>query len=202
MPYLWRRLTPPQREELLHYRQLLRRPWHRPPHFQQGAIHYLLTAACYEHCPILGTHPARMAAFASSLLETLAATPGTSAPAAWCVLPNHYHVLVRCSDLKLTVRSTGQLHGKTSFQWNTEDGTRGRKVWHGVCDRAMRNEEHFWATVNYLHHNPVKHGYVDTWQDWPFSSAADFIAELGRDEAKSIWHRYPVDQYGEGWDDL
>ncbi len=201
MPYLWRRLTPPQREELLRHRQLLRRPWHRPPHFQQGLIHYLFTAACYEHRPILGTNLARMAAFASCLLETLGVTPGTSVPAAWCVLPNHYHVLVRCSDPKPIVRSLGQLHGRTSFRWNTEDGTRGRKVWHGVSDRAMRNEEHFWATVNYLHHNPVKHGYVDTWQEWPFSSAADFLAELGRDEATSIWHRYPVDHYGEGWDD-
>jgi len=24
----------------------------------------------------------------------------------------------------------------------------------------MRNDAHFWATMNYVHHNPVPHGYV------------------------------------------
>jgi putative transposase len=196
MSYLWRRLTPEKRQEVLEYRQLLKRPWHRPPHYQQGNIHYHLTAACFEHHPHIGHSPGRMAAFSSALLETL-----PEPPAAWCVLPNHYHVLVRCPDIKSAISNLGKLHGRTSFLWNGEESERKRKVWHSATDRGMRGDNHFWATVNYIHHNPVKHGYVNQWTDWPFSSAADFIEEVGREKAIEIWKNHPVLDYGKGWDD-
>ena len=196
MSYLWRRLTPDKRAEVLEYRQLLNRPWHRPPHYQQGNLFYHLTAACFEHHPHIGHSLPRMASFSESLLATL-----PESPAAWCVLPNHYHVLIRCPDIKLVIRNLGQLHGRTSFLWNGEESQLGRKVWHSATDRGMRGNNHFWATVNYIHHNPVKHGFVSNWTDWPFSSAADFIEGVGREKAVEIWKSYPILDYGKGWDD-
>ena len=197
MPYQWRSLTPTQRADLLAYRKQLRRPWHRPPHYGGGAIHYHLTAACYEHKPIIGHTPDRMVQFCEELLSSL-----PKEPAAWCVLPNHYHLLIRCDDLKQTVALLGKLHGRTSFDWNGEENTRGRKVWHAAADRAMRGNEHFWATLNYIHHNRVRHGYSNFWQEWPFSSAFSYLDEVGRDEAIRIWNDYPILDYGEGWDDF
>ncbi len=122
-------------------------------------------------------------------------------PVAWCVLPNHYHVLVPSADIRATVKLLGELHGKTSFQWNGEEDTRGRQVWHSASDRAMQNSDHFWATINYIHHNPVKHDYVESWLDWPFSSALDFLESEDRESAVRIWKQYPVLDYGRGWDD-
>lgn len=121
-------------------------------------------------------------------------------PAAWCVLPNHYHVLVKTSELKSLVAALARLHGGTSFLWNKEENMRGRQVWHGVSDRAMRSDSHFWATMNYIHHNPVKHGYVTSWDEWPFSSAVGYLDGVGRKEAAEIWKRYPILDYGKGWD--
>ncbi len=66
--------------------------------------------------------------------------------------------------------------------------------------RPVKSEHHRWATVNYIHHNPVRHGYVTQWQDWPFSSAEQYLADVGRDEAIRLWHQYPVLGMGEGWD--
>jgi putative transposase len=54
---------------------------------------------------------------------------------------------------------------------------------------------------NYIHHNPVKHGYVDKWEDWLYSSAGDFVAEVGRDAVLKEWKEYPVMDMGQGWDD-
>lgn len=196
MPYLWRQLTERQREELLAQRKRLGRPWHRPPHFDRGSIHYHLVAACYEHRPHIGFSAERMSAFSHELLESLPAEP-----AAWCVLPNHYHVLVVVGELQATVQKLSQLHGRTSFRWNQEEGCRGRKVWHGCSDRGMRGTRHFWATLNYIHQNPVRHGYARRWADWPFSSASDYLAEVGREDAVRIWREYPVKDYGAGWDD-
>jgi putative transposase len=64
----------------------------------------------------------------------------------------------------------------------------------------MRSERHCWATLNYIHHNPIRHGYVKSWQDWPWSSASQFITHHGRDEAEKIWKEYPIHDYGADWD--
>lgn len=196
--YEWRNLTEEQRREILLYRVNEHRPWHSPPLvFQEGRFH--LSAACYEHQPHIGRDPNRLAAFSQRLLEVLVETQVTVL--AWCVLPNHYHLLLETSDLKQLKRELGKLHGRTSHDWNSEEATAGRTVWHRCADRKIRNESHYWATLNYIHHNPVHHGYVESWTDWPFSSAADFITEAGRERAVSIWRDYPVLDYGKGWDD-
>jgi hypothetical protein len=66
---------------------------------------------------------------------------------------------------------------------------------------CLRSDSHFWATINYIHHNPVKHGHVTRWDEWPFSSAAEYLKEVGREEAIRIWKSYPILDYGKGWDD-
>ena len=55
--------------------------------------------------------------------------------------------------------------------------------------------------MNYVHNNAVHHGYVARWQDWPLSSAQEYLAEMGRAEAGRLWRKYPVLDYGKGWDD-
>jgi putative transposase len=54
--------------------------------------------------------------------------------------------------------------------------------------------------VNYIHNNPVRHGYVEKWQDWPWSSAMEFLDSMGRDEAMRIWKEYPIRNFGKKWD--
>ena len=39
----------------------------------------------------------------------------------------------------------------------------------------MKSDGHYLATVNYIHHNPVKHRYTEKWTDWPWSSARDWM---------------------------
>jgi putative transposase len=64
----------------------------------------------------------------------------------------------------------------------------------------MKSERHFRVTLNYIHHNPVHHGYVKRWQDWPYSSAAEFLRQVGHDKALELWRAYPVLDYGKKWD--
>jgi putative transposase len=42
---------------------------------------------------------------------------------------------------------------------------------------------------------------VTRWTDWPWSSAGEYLVAQGVDEAKRIWHEYPLKDYGDGWDD-
>lgn len=198
--YAWRKWTPEIREDVLAFRKRQHRPWHGPPHFAgQQTSQYLITGTCYEHAPILGATHQRLDEFALALWQTF--EDAAAIIHAWCLLPNHYHVLATIPDLPVLVARLGKLHGSTSFTWNGEDNARGRQCWHRATDRAMRNEEHFWATLNYIHHNPVRHGYVSKWQDWPWSSAREYLAKTGPDEAARIWKAFPVLDYGAGWDD-
>ena len=60
--YEWRQMTARQREEALRVRRQCRRPWHSPPHFPADFPSFFhLSAACYEHAPLIGQTPARMA---------------------------------------------------------------------------------------------------------------------------------------------
>ncbi len=198
--YRWRQLTAKQRAELLAWRKTHGYPWHSPSHRADvGHLHFHITAACLEHQPYIGHSPARLDSFTREMLALLMAHADQIF--AWCVLPNHYHALIETPDILGLLRALGRFHGRTSYIWNGEDGARGRQVFFRTVERAMRSDRHFWATLNYVHHNPVHHGYVKRWTDWPWSSAAEFLARTDPDEAKRIWREYPLDDYGGGWDD-
>jgi putative transposase len=199
MPYLWRNLTSEQRCSLLAWRKQRSFPWHGPPHALKGTGTYHLTAACLDHAAHIGHSRERMDEFCAALLASI--MPVTTSVHAWCVLPNHYHLLVGAPDLRSAIWALGKLHGRTAFEWNSEEKTRGRQVWYAASDRFMRGERHFQATMNYIHHNPVHHGYVARWQDWPYSSSHEFLAGMSRTEAERIWRDYPLRDYGKNWDD-
>ena len=183
---------------MLEWRKRQGLPWHRPPHRGGEKTRYHVTAACFEHRPFIGQSVERLESFCSTLLSV---TQGHGTQIhAWCVLPNHYHALIETTAILKVLADLGRMHGRLSFQWNGEEQTRGRQVWCGAVERFMRNDAHFWATMNYVHHNPVHHGYVEHWQDWPFSSAQEYLAGMGREEATRIWNDFPVLDYGKGWD--
>jgi len=195
--YEYRRLTSVERKSLVASRIQQGYPWHSPPHYESNDDFSIITAACYELQCFLNT-PCRLQWFEKQLLDTLTEIQGECA--AWCVLPNHYHVLFKIDDMKQMSKGIGRLHGRTSFQMNKEDDARGRQVWCRFQDRLMRSERHFHTTLNYIHNNPVKHGYVKKWQDWPFSSVHWYLAEKGRNWLLDAWLNYPVLDYGREWD--
>jgi len=198
--YLWRRLTPKQRVELLAWRKENHYPWHRPPHRGSDVPRsYHITAACYEHAHHIGYSMQRMAETSGILLENLSRCG--SIVHAWCLLPNHYHALITTDRVLDVLAELGKMHGRLSFAWNGEEATRGRQVWCGAVERTMRGERHYFATMNYVHHNPVRHRYVRSWQDWPFGSAVEFLEQMDRAEVKAIWKEYPLLDYGKGWDE-
>jgi putative transposase len=196
--YRWRRMSLQQQCEALEERRRNRLPWHSPPHYVGDSGLYLITAACFEHQSIIGRDALRMADFEVQLIA--AAKAQCQVVFAWVVLPNHYHMLVHAPDIKGLLKELGRLHGRTSYRWNGEDGRRGRRVWFNVTETEMKSERHFWATMNYVLHNAVRHGYVERWQDWPYSNAAQYLAEVGRQEAQRRWQKYPILDYGKDWD--
>ena len=112
--------------------------WHSPPHLDfEGECQYLISAACYEHVAVIGKNPERMTECEEEVLRTCSELGCETY--AWCVLPNHYHVLLKTGQIKNLRAKLGQFHGRSSFAWNGEDEQRGRKVWHNCFERPMKS---------------------------------------------------------------
>jgi putative transposase len=98
------------------------------------------------------------------------------------------------------IRFFAQLHGGTAWQINTWAGVRGRQIWHNYWDTCIRNEKGYWTRFNYIHQNPVKHGYVQDTIDWPFSSYHYYLRTKGQEWLHDCLATYPVLDYLEGDD--
>ena len=122
---------------------------------------------------------------------------------AWVILPNHYHLLITINSLNDVSATLKYLHGTTSREWNIEDDLTGqRRVWYKFADTYIRNDGHLHTAFNYIHYNPVKHGYINDPYDWRWSSLLMYYDARGKDWLEEQWKAYPppVD-FGAGWDD-
>jgi REP element-mobilizing transposase RayT len=91
---------------------------------------------------------------------------------AWCVMPNHVHVLVEeIGDWRLD-RVVHSWKSFTANRINTRLDRSGSVWMREYFDRYMRDERHFNTTVAYIEHNPVAAGFVKRERDWDWSSAA------------------------------
>src|SRR5687768_16931911 len=97
--YDYRKMTPEQKLAAVEYRRLHEYPLHSPPHMEfAGQRQFLITATCFEHKHHIGLCHERMTRFEGNLLS--ACEKRATSTYAWCVLPNHYHAVVRTDDIE------------------------------------------------------------------------------------------------------
>ena len=197
--YDYRKLSSEQRAKIIEQRLVNGYPPHEPPHLKQDDTCYFLTGVCFEHAPHMKFRERRKEVL--DMIFELFTEHGMNI-LAWVVLLNHYHLLVNVTEFDLLRIIFQKVHGRTAFEWNNEENARGRKVWFRYTDRAMRSERHYYTTLNYIHYNPVKHKLVESPYDWEHSSVHWYLEHYGREWLRDAWAKYPVRQYGEGWDDI
>jgi putative transposase len=107
---------------------------------------------------------------------------------AWILLPDHLHAIwtlpenndnfgSRWAVIKIAVsRQCGYLVSKDgptkeSPAKRGETGIWQRRFW----DHLIRDDLDFQRHLDYLHWNPVKHGYVKRVIDWPYSTFHRFV---------------------------
>jgi putative transposase len=195
--YDYRKMTPEERQQVVRERRERGFPWHAPPHVREVRGEYLITAACFEHKPVFAD-PVDLSFLFDETLEAFAKADLLCH--AWVFLPNHYHVLLATEDLAIVGEVLRLLHSRVATEINGRYDRRGRQVWYRYSDRMMRGPRHRLVTVNYLHYNPVKHGYVDRMTEWPWSSVHRYVEEQGKDMVLQAWREYPMGDYGRGWD--
>ncbi|MBX2850306.1 MAG: transposase [Phycisphaeraceae bacterium] len=126
------------------------------------------------------------------------------------VLPDHLHAIwtLPASDLDYSTRWAAIKAGFTR-QWLADGGHEvdisqaqknkgSRGVWQPrFMEHTIRDEDDFSNHVDYIHWNPVKHGYVKRPIDWPWSSLHRFVRE---GKLPSDWGCVPGENYGQGVD--
>ena len=96
---------------------------------------------------------------------------------AWAVFSNHYHFVAKSPNDATTLKKMIQrLHSQTSRAVNRLDGVSGRQIWFQYWDICLTFEKSYYARLNYVHNNPVKHGLVEDAAQYPFCSASWFKA--------------------------
>lgn len=96
---------------------------------------------------------------------------------AYAFLPDHFHLLIK--PCKMT-DITKILHSaQRNFTINLKKAkgiTHSLKSWqHRFWDHIIRDEEDYERHFDYIHYNPVKHGYVMKPEDWSHSSYHHYL---------------------------
>ncbi len=106
-----------------------------------------------------------------------------------CILPDHLHALwtlppedanfpLRWRLIKSKFSRTLPIDARrtASKLAKREKGIWQRRYW----EHAIRDDADLERHVDYIHFNPVKHGYVSRVSDWPHSSFARYVARGSR----------------------
>jgi len=165
---------------------------HRPPHLLINETWYFITAHTVGKTPLLSTDEQKSIWLDNFITLQNRFKVNVSA---WVLLDNHYHFLTYFHDAQIIPKFVQQLHGSTSFKLNKYESTKGREVWYSYWDCCVRDEKDFWTKFNYIHYNPTKHGYVESPEDWKFSSLNEILGNKGQDWVDDCWARYPVVEY-------
>lgn len=93
-------------------------------------------------------------------------------------MANHYHLVARApDDAKTLKRMVGAVHSRSAIWLNKADAAPGRKVWYQYRDTCLTFQASYFARLNYVHNNPVKHQLCRCAQDYPWCSMGWFMRE-------------------------
>ena len=164
-------------------------PPHHPPHIYLDNTWYMITGSIYRKRHLLKPE-SHKELIRDQIMELKNVYRFNLA--AWVILDNHYHLLIKSHIGKQLTRFIARLHGRTSFELNGRDHARGRQVWHNYWDTCMRTDSDLWTHFNYIHHNPVKLGYVISMEEWRFSSCQYYCKQKGEEWLEGVFRQYPI----------
>jgi len=106
----------------------------------------------------------------------------------YAILPDHIHMIVQSVKSSASqIMHSLKLNFTKNWKLISDDKTENigannfwqPRFWH----HEIKNDQDLYYHINYIIMNPVKHGYVDDPEDWPYSSFAKNIItnDLGFD---------------------
>jgi len=124
---------------------------------------------------------------------------------AYVVLENHCHFILQSDSLDkdiarfkswtakqliqyLVENNVRQILDQLAFYKKAHKQDRTYQFWQeGVHPEMIQSDDMMRQKIDYIHHNPVKRGYVDQAEHWRYSSARDYVGEAGLLEVCRQW---------------
>jgi putative transposase len=94
---------------------------------------------------------------------------------AWCLMPNHVHLILQPSDEDGLRAALAEAHRRYSRRINFMKGWTGY-LFQGRFASYPMDDAHLMAAVRYVERNPVKARLVARAEDWPWSSARAHVS--------------------------
>ncbi len=146
--------------------------------FVQKTLH--VVTACTLHKQHIFTTPEKLRLSPATLFETARAHQGDLQ--AWALFSHHYHNIARSpaegSSLKHMIQ---RLHPQGARLVSEVENTPGRRVWFQYWDTCLTFERSYYARLNYVHSNPVKHRLFRVAEEHQLCSARWFKSQAPED---------------------
>ena len=124
---------------------------------------------------------------------------------AYVILENHIHIVAQSDDIGksmakfkrhtarkllnlLQERNIKTILDQLVFYKKAHKTDREYQLWQeGIQPKLIQSDAMMISKINYIHHNPVKRGYVDEATYWRYSSAGNYDGLDGLLEIERFW---------------
>ncbi len=112
---------------------------------------------------------------------------------AWALFPNHYHIIAHSPENPGSLQKfIAHFHSNTARELNLKHSIPGRKVWFQYWDTQLTYPNSYYARLNYVMQNPVKHGVVLLAENYPWCSA-HWFTKNAKVSHQSVVFGYKID---------
>jgi REP-associated tyrosine transposase len=94
---------------------------------------------------------------------------------AWCLMPNHVHLIAVPASEESLARAIGEAHRRYTRRINFRENWRGH-LWQERFASFPMDESYLLAAARYVEMNPVAAGIVERPEEYPWSSARAHLA--------------------------
>lgn len=97
---------------------------------------------------------------------------------AWCLMPNHVHLILAPSHADGLRAALAPTHTRYAVEMNRRHGWCGH-LWQGRFASVPMDERHLYACLRYVELNPVRAGLAERPEAWRWSSARAHLGLAG-----------------------
>ncbi len=94
---------------------------------------------------------------------------------AYCLMPNHYHFLIRVENDNALSPFIQRLFNSYSQAYNRQQNRSGTLFEGRVKSKLVERDGYLIHIARYIHLNPVQAGLVENPEDWPYSNYREWI---------------------------